>query len=121
MRSLVLALCLVSVIACKKASNDAKPAPAPAGPVVVLASQVKRLSGDTPNIDRSKYTELPSLISVKVCIDTSGNVSSVDVITKVDRRTSNELVEALKGWKYTPYKNAGTAVPACFSVPFRVQ
>ena len=98
------------------------PAPArPAAPTIVPSTAVKRISGDPPNIDRSKYTELPSLISVKLCIDTSGNVTSADVITKIDRRTANELVDSLKTWKYAPYKNGSAAVPVCFPVPFRVK
>ncbi|MGE5184345.1 MAG: protein kinase domain-containing protein [Acidobacteriota bacterium] len=96
------------------------PPPAPAKPVLVLANQVKRVSGDMPNLEKSKYDELPSLIAVKVCIDAGGNVAAAEVLTRVDRRTASELVDAIRTWKYTPYRSGGAAVPACFSVPFRI-
>jgi serine/threonine protein kinase len=104
------------------------PAPAPAprpavpvGPVNVAPGAVKRLSGETPDIQKSKYTELPSVIAVKVCIDTSGSVTTVSMLTKVDHRTESSLEATLKNWKYAPYKRDNVAIPACFSVPFRVQ
>src|SRR5262249_15965632 len=82
---------------------------------------VKRISGDTPNIDKSKYAELPSIIMAKLCIDTNGTVTSVDVLTKVDHRTQSSLTDTLHTWKYAPFKRNNIAVPACFSVPFKVQ
>jgi serine/threonine protein kinase len=104
------------------------PAPAPAphpaapvGPVNVAPGAVKRLSGETPDIQKSKYTELPSVIAVKVCIDTTGNVTTVSMLTKVDHRTESSLESTLKNWKYAPYKRDNVATPACFSVPFRIQ
>jgi hypothetical protein len=102
------------------------PAPPPApvaapNQVFVVARAVKRLSGGTPNIDKSKYTELPSVISVKLCIDTHGTVASVDVLTRVDAHTATVLADTLRTWKYAPYKQGATAVSACFSVPFRVK
>jgi serine/threonine protein kinase len=91
------------------------------GPVVVPPTAVKRISGDAPTVSKSKKSEVPPAVSAKVCIDTSGNVSSVTMITKLERMTSLDLGNAIKGWRYAPYKQAGTAVPACFVVSFRVQ
>jgi hypothetical protein len=91
------------------------------GPVVVPPTAVKRISGDAPTVSKSKKSEVPPAVSAKVCIDTSGKVSSVDMITKLERMTSLDLGNAIKGWRYAPYKQAGTAVPACFVVSFRVQ
>ncbi len=106
-------------------AHVAQPAPpahaAPTAPINVAPGAVKRLSGETPDIQKSKYTELPSVIAVKVCIDTAGYVTSVSMLTKVDHRTEASLEGTLKSWKYAPYKKDNLAVPACFSVPFRVQ
>jgi len=95
--------------------------PRPAGPVVVPPSAVQRLSGEMPAVGKSKRAEVPPVVAAKVCIDTTGKVSSVDMITKLERLTSVDLSHALHNWRYAPYKQGGVAVPACFVVSFRVQ
>ena len=48
-------------------------------------------------------------------------VSSVTMLTKLERHTIADLSDALKTWRYTPYKLAGVATPACFAVSFKVK
>lgn len=102
-----------------------KPAPvAPprqAGPVLVPPTAVRRLAGEVPTLGKSKRAEVPPVVAAKVCIDTAGKVTTVDMITKLERLTSVDLSHALHGWRYAPYKQGGVAVPACFVVSFRVQ
>nr|MDQ3368694.1 hypothetical protein [Myxococcota bacterium] len=101
-----------------------RPAPAPlrsAGPLVVPPSAVTRISGELPALGKSKRTEMPPVVAAKVCIAPTGRVTSVEMITKLERLTSMDLGNAIKGWQYAPYKQAGVAVAACFVVSFRVQ
>ncbi|MBA3819407.1 MAG: hypothetical protein H0X17_10985 [Deltaproteobacteria bacterium] len=88
---------------------------------MVPPSAVTRISGDLPALGKSKRAELPPVVAAKVCIAPSGRVSSVNMITKLERLTSLDLGNAIKGWQYAPYKQAGVAVAACFVVTFRVQ
>ncbi|MBV8763073.1 MAG: hypothetical protein JO257_37650, partial [Deltaproteobacteria bacterium] len=90
-------------------------------PVVVLEKQVQKLSGPTPNIEAFKNSDVPAMISAKLCIDPAGKVTAVNVLTKLDRQASTELVDVLQAWSYAPYKQAGAAVNACFVVTLRVK
>ncbi|MBA3395740.1 MAG: protein kinase [Deltaproteobacteria bacterium] len=105
------------------ATTRAAPVAAPrqAGPVVVPPSAVTKLSGLTPTIGKTKRAEVPPVVAAKVCIDPTGKVSSVAMITKLERLTSVDLSHAIKTWRYAPHQVGGVAVSACFVVSFRVQ
>ncbi len=96
-------------------------APRQAGPVVVPPSAVTKLSGLTPTIGKTKRAEVPPVVAAKVCIDLTGRVASVAMLSKLERLTSVDLGHAIKTWRYAPYKVGGVAVSACFVVSFRVQ
>lgn len=98
-----------------------KPPPAPVGPVTVSASAVKRLSGDLPNLRTLRTDDLPKVISAKLCIDTSGKVTSVNIIQQLEQRFVKDLQSTLKGWKYAPYLLDGAVRAACFVVPMRTK
>ena len=91
------------------------------GPVTVAPTAVKKLSGDTPTLGTSRPDQVPSVVAARVCIDTSGRVTSVDMISKLERHTASDLASAIKTWKYAPYHKDGQPTPACFSVNFRVK
>ena len=95
--------------------------PAPKGPVLIAPTAVTRTGGPTPTLNKAQSDEVPPIIAAKLCIDTAGRVTSVDVLTKLERATASELTSALEEWTYTPYRRGGTAVPACFVVRFRAQ
>ncbi|HET9988901.1 MAG TPA: PEGA domain-containing protein, partial [Kofleriaceae bacterium] len=98
------------------------PAPVvPTGPVTVAPNAVTKLSGETPNISRYKTQTLPTIAAAKLCIDTAGNVASVDFVGKLDKRVAGDLADQLKTWKYKPYLVHGTAVGACFVVTMRMK
>jgi hypothetical protein len=102
--------------------NPATPVPGtPATPVTVAPTAVRRISGETPTLGASRPDQMPSVVAAKVCIDSRGTVTSVDIISKLERHTGSDLARTIRGWRYAPYKQAGTAVPACFSVNFRVK
>jgi serine/threonine protein kinase len=104
------------------------PAPAPApvptaprGPVTVPPSAVTKVSGNPPQIGKTKNAEMPAVVAAKVCIDTAGRVTSADIITKIERRSASDLVDAIRTWQYAPYKQSGVPTPACFAISFRVK
>ena len=63
----------------------------------------------------------PPMIRAKLCIDTAGKVTVVNVLTRLDREASSDLAGALRAWSYAPYRRAGTPVAACFVVTLRVK
>ena len=91
------------------------------GPLMVAPNAVKRVSGETPTLGASKPQNMPPVVSSKVCIDTAGAVTSVEILTKLERHTTSDLAAAIKAWRYAPYKQDGAAAAACFSVNFRVK
>jgi hypothetical protein len=93
----------------------------PSAPLIVPESQVHKLAGDSPNIEALESTDVPPMISAKLCIDPAGKVDAVTVLTKLDRQASSDLATALRTWSYAPYRQAGTAVSACFVVTLRVK
>jgi serine/threonine protein kinase len=98
------------------------PAPViPIGPVTVAPNAVTKRSGESPNISRYKSQTLPAVTAAKLCIDTAGNVASVDFVTKLEKRVASDLADQLKAWKYQPYVLHGTAVGACFVVTMRMK
>jgi eukaryotic-like serine/threonine-protein kinase len=99
----------------------AAPTPVDAGPATISSSAVRRTSGDQPNLRTLRMDELPKVISAKICIDTSGNVTSVGIIQSIDRKFVKELQSTLKGWRYSPYLVSGVARAACFVVGMRTK
>jgi serine/threonine protein kinase len=103
-----------------------KPAPAPApkkvaGPVTVAPNAVKKVSGEIPSIKTvvRRGEEVPKMVSAKICIDVNGKVNKVDVM-KLTGDLADKIEDALRGWRYTPYKQDGLAVPACFATTFKL-
>ena len=91
------------------------------GPVTVPPSAVTRLSGEAPTIPKLEAAEIPAVVAAKLCIDATGSVTSVTLISKIDPRAQRELVAGLRTWRYAPYVQAGTATPACFALSFRLR
>jgi hypothetical protein len=89
--------------------------------VLVPPTAVTRIAGATPTVGKSQRGEVPPVVAAKVCITATGRVADVAVVTKLERRTSNDLIAALRDWAYKPYLQAGVAVPACFVVTFRTK
>jgi len=91
------------------------------GPVTVAPTAVRRVSGDTPTLGTSRPDEVPPVIAARVCIDPGGSVTSVNILSRLERHTSSDLVSTIRGWRYAPYKQDGVARAACFAVSFRVK
>src|SRR5262249_55598812 len=98
------------------------PAKSSSEPVTIPPTKVSRTSGAVPSIKGSSSLageKIPANISAKVCIDTGGSVTSTKVLTKLPEEARSLLERSIKGWRYTPYKDGGSAVPACFVASFR--
>ena len=65
--------------------------------------------------------ELPASVAAKLCIDETGRVTAADMMTKLERRVSNDIVSQLRAWRYAPYKRNGTPIAACFVVTLRTR
>jgi len=88
---------------------------APTHPVVVPPNAVRRTSGELPRIKTviRPGQKAPTAVTAKVCIDSSGRVTSV-VIYKLSGDIADALAEAIRTWRYSAYRTGGVAVPACF-------
>ncbi|MBP8808446.1 MAG: protein kinase [Kofleriaceae bacterium] len=91
------------------------PPPVAKGPVVVPPTAVKRVSGELPRLTTIARpgTEVPPTVSVKICIDAGGAVTSATAY-KLTGDVANGLTSAIKKWRYSPYVADGRAVGACF-------
>jgi hypothetical protein len=99
------------------------PAPAsspPAPPASVSPTAVSKLSGRPPRITKLGGAALPSTISAKICIDEAGQVTASTVLTELPARAATEIADALRTWRYAPYKVHGVARAACFVDSVRV-
>ncbi len=95
---------------------------APTRAVVVPPTAVHRTSGSLPKIKTivRPGQEAPTAVSVKICIDTSGRVSSV-VIYKLSGDVADALESAIRTWRYSPYLVGGAPTAACFVNPFALK
>jgi len=64
---------------------------------------------------------LPAMIAAKICIDTAGKVTSVKMMSKESTDLGERIAKELRSFRYTPYKQDGAAVGACFVETFRVK
>ncbi|HEY1811965.1 MAG TPA: protein kinase [Kofleriaceae bacterium] len=99
------------------------PAPPPAptvAPITIAPNAATKISGTLPDNVRAPKGS-PAVAAAKLCIDTTGAVSTVSFISKLDHTLADELTAALQAWHYRPYRRNGTAVPACFAVTIRLK
>ncbi|WP_428267653.1 protein kinase domain-containing protein [Haliangium sp.] len=94
------------------------PAPERSKPIMISSKKVKRKSGSLPMLSADKR-DLPERTKAVLCIDTSGSISSVKIVTDMRASVRRELEDALGRWRYDPYRENGKAVPACFGIAFR--
>jgi serine/threonine protein kinase len=89
-------------------------------PVMLKPGEVTRISGELGNLkaDLKSGQEMPTSIAAKVCIDTAGKVTSVQVL-KLTGELADTVKKKLKGFRYSPYKQNGVAVPACLFETFK--
>ena len=98
------------------------PAPRPKGPLTIPASRTRRESGSVRPIRFPPGEKPPREIVAKLCIDESGAVTSVTVLTPpVSPAVRNAVQRAMSQWRYRPVVEAGVKVTACFATGFPVQ
>jgi hypothetical protein len=104
-----------AVVAVTKLDPPPEP-PKPARTAVVPPNKVHKISGELPTIKGGSNGD----VTVKMCIDEQGTVSSVRVITQTAQMPP-DLTRALQSWRYQPYTNQeGKVSPACFVQALRV-
>jgi hypothetical protein len=88
--------------------------------VTVAPNAVTKVSGGLPNIARFSK-DLPPVAATKLCIDTTGKVTSVAFLNKLEKHAAADLADALRAWRYAPYRPSGVATAACFVVALRMK
>ena len=87
--------------------------PKPARTPIVAASAVQKLSGEVPTIKVKGGSDGSQALTVKVCIDEGGRVTSAKVTKATD--IAVPLQNAILGWRYKPYRNKdGQLSAVCF-------
>jgi hypothetical protein len=104
--------------------------PPPAGEPLSLATswQTGILADDVepsrpgPVVSRSDADPraAPRELTAKVCIDASGTVTSVTVLSDVSPLVRASVGRTLSQWRYSPVVEADHGVSACFASAFRV-
>lgn len=85
-------------------ARDAAPAP-DAASFIAFAVGLKRTSGELPHVKTA--------LDVRLCIDATGKVTSVELDPGVDRVVQAEVTSRVSGWRFEPYTRAGVATAAC--------
>jgi hypothetical protein len=101
-------------------SPPTSPASHDAAPVMIAEAEATRITGPPPQITPPAGSELPAELAAKLCIDTAGRVTRVEVTSQLDADVAAQLIAALKAWQYAPYTTDGAPRPACFPVVTRL-
>lgn len=85
---------------------------------VVATNAVAKLAGDLPRL-KGNAGETHRDALVKMCIDTSGNVTSVRAVNSLGT-IENALAKALSSWRYKPYIGSDGPSAVCFPLQLRL-
>ncbi|HWA75302.1 MAG TPA: protein kinase [Polyangiaceae bacterium] len=113
------------------ASTSAALAPTAVKETPVRAKQVSPKVGHARlavNISADPYrVRLPPVFAtaletlVKICVTTSGTVSSVSVVRSADPALDQRLMSTIPRWRYTPLLEDTRAIPFCYTVNLRFE
>jgi serine/threonine-protein kinase len=95
--------------------------PRPKKPIIITPDRAIRQSGAVPRLRFPPWEQAPAAVAYKLCMDASGAVSSVTVLSKLSSGVRSAVVDGLKRWRYKPVLQAGQKVPACFATTFKVE
>ena len=78
-----------------------------------------RDSGDDPEFPRElRQTALTYVVRSKICVSKTGTVDSMSILKGSDMALVQNVVNAVKGWRYRPLMANNIAVPLCFFANF---
>ncbi len=95
--------------------------PRPKKPIIITPDRAIRQSGSVPRLRFPPWEQAPAAVAYKLCMDASGAVSSVTVLSKLSGGVRAAVIDGLKRWRYKPVLQAGQKVPACFATTFKVE
>ena len=90
-------------------------------PLVITPGRAKRESGTIPPLRFPPWEQAPAALTAKLCIDPTGAVTSVTVLSAVSPGVRASVKRALTRWRYRPVVDAGEKVAACFATTFQVK
>jgi protein TonB len=97
------------------------PTPVPPTPKFILPTmeQPQRIAGADPAYTpEAKAARVTGDVRLRVCFDTSGAVTTVDVKHGLPMGLTESAIRAVRGWRYRPYLMNGQAVPGCLFTKF---
>jgi TonB family protein len=104
------------------------PPPKPVAPRAVSEATLDalRIAGDarpplpaSVKVDLMNKHERQVTAAVRLCLDTSGNPSTIDLQKSTGYPAADDtILRAMSGWRYRPYELGGEAVPVCTAVVF---
>lgn len=78
-----------------------------------------RESGDDPEFPRElRHTGLTYVVRAKVCVSRTGTVDSMSILKGSDPALVQNLISAVKGWRFRPLMANNVVVPFCFFANF---
>jgi hypothetical protein len=97
------------------------PGESPEPPAAVSPMAVTRIQGNVEFRVTPGAGWIPPVVHAKLCINKSGVVTQVDLLTELERPARTELTKMFEDWTYQPYRWHGVAVPVCFTVTLKVK
>jgi len=84
----------------------------------MLAPQMgalQKISGDDPNFPAAlRRSGMVYVVLSKICVSRQGTVDSVSILKGTDPTLDDNVVSAVKGWRYRPLLADNNAVPFCY-------
>jgi len=93
----------------------------PRKPIIITPDRAVRESGAIPRLRFPPWEQAPPMVAYKLCIDATGAVSSVTVLSKLSTTVHSAVVDGLRRWRYKPVVQAGQKVSACFATTFKTE
>jgi TonB family protein len=78
-----------------------------------------RDSGDDPEFPRElQHTGLTYVVRAKICVSKTGTVDSMSIVKGSEKALVQNVVNAVKGWRFRPLMANNAVVPFCFFANF---
>lgn len=81
---------------------------------------MQKISGATPQFPAElRLSGRTYVVSAKICVSNAGVVDSVSILAGNEPALVSNVLNAVKGWRYSPLTVNGVAVPFCYPASFQ--